>query len=421
MSQQIQLFLSRLITLFILAILLYGCASSKHEDLPRDFGFQDEPLQHVEPVTVQTPAKQKAPVLPNSTQPEKKPVFVAIRPDTPDSYTVKRGDTLWDIASLFLRDPWLWPEIWYFNPQIENPHLIYPGDVIALVYVDGKPRLQFARDHVTELGHTEPSPITPTGIPTLKLSPKIRRESLESAIPTIPINAIQPFLVKPRVISKEELEAAPYILSSLDDHLVSATGHIVYVRGLNSDDEVRYNVFRPGRVFRNPRNNEILGYETVLVSEAKLQKFGDPATLILTNSKRETLNGDRILPAEKGEINYNFIPRAPDVDVQGEIIGFIDAISHTAQNQVVIINLGQRDGIDVGNVLAIDQTGSTVRDNYSKRGQEVIKLPNIRVGVLMVFRAFDRVSYALIMQSERTIHLHDTVRNPAPVVDAIIQ
>lgn len=418
MSQQIRLILSRPLIALILAVLLYGCASSTHESQPREFGFQDEPEK-------QPPPNPKAITTPkpvaSNLQPQKEPVLIAIRSDTPESYTVKRGDTLWDIATLFLRDPWLWPEIWYFNPQIENPHLIYPGDVISLVYVDGKPRLQFARDRVTALSPTEPSALTPAGLKTLKRSPQIRRESLEGAIPTIPINVIQPFLVKPRVISKEELDASPYILSSLDDHLVTATGHIIYVRGLSGDDEVRYNVFRPGRVFRNPGNNEILGYETLLVSEAKLQKFGDPATLILTNSTRETLNGDRILPAEKGEINYNFIPRAPDVDVQGQIIGFIDAISHTAQNQVVIINLGQRDGIDIGNILTIDQTGGKTRDHFSKRSQEIVKLPNIRVGLLMIFRAFDRVSYALIMQSERTIHLHDTVRNPAPVIDVISQ
>ncbi len=389
----------------IFAIFLCAC-SGKNVKETDDYGFEDAedeaPTQFEEPV-VQAPAA--------TAPPERPPVRVALREDVPSSYTVKKGDTLWDISSLFLRDPWLWPEIWYFNPQIDNPHLIYPGDILTLVYVDGKPQLRLSRDDgVTRV--IQPS--VPGGIKTIKLSPKIREESLAKAIPTIPVSAIEPFLIQPRIVTKEELEAAPYIISSLDQHLVSATGNTVYARNLENAEDVRYNIFRPGRVFRDPKTNRVLGYETTLVSEAKLVNAGDPATMILTRSIRETLNGDRILPAEKGRISYNFLPKAPETTINGQIIALVDAISHSAQRQVVVLNLGEQQGVEVGTVLAIDQAGAEVRDPFARKGFNKVKLPDARAGLLMIFRVFDKVSYGLIMDSTRTVHVNDIVRNPTP-------
>lgn len=354
--------------------------------------------------------------------PKPKPqVRIALRDDVPESYVVKKGDTLWDIASLFLRDPWLWPEIWYFNPQIDNPHLIYPGDILMLIYVDGQPQLRLARDGTPiSTGQTVSEPSIPARIKRSKLEPRIRAESLEQAIPTIPISTIEPFLTKPRVISKAELEAAPYIISSLDDHLISATGHTIYARNLDYNDDVRYSIYRPGRTFTDPKTNEILGYETTLVSEAKLARTGDPATLTITRSIRETLNGDRILPAERGRVSYNFIPHPPKNDVEGQIIALVDAISHTAQRQVVVVNLGEEHDIDVGTVLAIDQVGSVIRDPYAKkRNRRMVKLPDTRAGLLMIFRVFESVSYGLIVDTTRTVHLHDKVHNPTSSAEII--
>ncbi len=389
----------------ILAGSLLSCSSSP-EKQGGDFGFDGTGGQPESAVTITEP--QAVPV------PSKRSVRIALRDDVPDRHVVKRGDTLWDIASLFLRDPWLWPEIWYFNPQIENPHLIYPGDVLALVYVDGKPQLRLARDGVP-IGE----PQVPTSLQTDKIVPTIRSESLDQAIPTIPISAIEPFLIKPRVITKKELEDSPYIVSSLDQHLVSAAGNTIYARNLDYTDDVRYNIFRPGRIFRDPNTGDILGYETTLVSEAKLVRAGDPATLLLVRSIRETLNGDRILPAEKGRVNYSFIPRPPNTDVDGTIIALVDAISQTAQQQVVVINLGEKEGIEVGTVLAIDQKGARVRDPYTRRGSRYVTMPDHRAGLLMVFRVFEQVCYGLIVDSSRPIRLYDKVRNPASSVEIL--
>jgi hypothetical protein len=388
----------------ILAVSLYSCSSSP-EKQGGDFGYDDDQTDVIPAAESQTPT------------PQKPSVRIALRDDVPGQYVVKKDDTLWDIASLFLRDPWLWPEIWYFNPQINNPHLIYPGDILTLVYVDGQPQLRLTRDGAQTIEPGVPS--TPTDLQSRRLSPNIRTESIAQAIPTIPLAAIEPFLNKPRVISKKELERAPYIVSSLDQHLVSAEGNTVYARNLDYTDDVRYNIFRPGRVFRDPKTNEILGYETTLVSEAKLLKTGDPATLLIMRSLRETLNGDRILPADKGRVSYNFIPKPPTTDVEGQILALVDAVAQTAQRQIVVINLGERQGIEVGTVLAIDQLGAVIRDPYAGGGTRTVKLPDHRAGLLMVFRVFERVSYGLIVDSTRAIRLHDMVRNPASSAEII--
>jgi hypothetical protein len=363
-------------------------------------------------------------------KPAPKAVRVALRDNVPERYTVKRGDTLWDISTLFLKDPWLWPEIWYFNPQIDNPHLIYPGDVLILVYIDGQPQLRLVRDGqtvpdttttTTTTATTTPAtprgPVAPTGLRSQNLSPRIRREGLEKAIPTIPVSMIEPFLVKPRVVTKKEIARAPYVVNSLDKHLATAEGNIIYVRNLKSDEDVRYNIFRPGIALRDPETGKLLGYETILVSEAKLLRGGDPATLEITRSLRETLNGDRILPSEDGRISYNFIPREPKNKVEGQIISMVDTLFQTAQRQVVIINLGERQGMEIGTVLGIDQRGEIVNDPYANEGFLPVRLPDERTGLLMIFRVFEHVSYGLIMESARPVHLYDFVRNPVATAE----
>lgn len=379
-----------------------------------------------------TPTKSESyamPVEPKSA-PTVKPTAartsrVALRDNVPERYTVKQGDTLWDISALFLQDPWLWPEIWYFNPQIDNPHLIYPGDVLILVYVDGQPQLRVVRDGQTAPDLTPTAtpapraivPEAPRGLRTQKMTPRIREEGLEKAIPTIPLNVIEPFLIKPRIVTKKELERAPYVVSSVDRHLATAEGHIIYIRNLKSDQDVRYNIFRPGAALRDPKNGKLLGYETILVSEAKLIRGGDPATLQITRSLRETLNGDRVLPADDGKISYNFMPKPPKDQIEGQIIQLVDSLFQTAQRQIVIINLGLRQGMEIGTVLAIDQRGGEVNDPFAKSGFHTVELPDERAGLLMVFRVFDKVSYGLIMESTRPVHLYDMVRNPVSAAD----
>lgn len=403
---------------------LFGGGSSSPEAAPEEEP-DVETLAETEQTEPVPPAAPPAAAKPLSTRPvTARTTRIALRDNVPERYIVKKGDTLWDIAALFLKDPWLWPEIWYFNPQIDNPHLIYPGDVLILVYIDGQPQLRVVRD-----GQPTPDtaviptprvvvPEAPRGLRTEKLSPRTREESLEKAIPTIPVSAIEPFLVKPRIVTKKELRRAPYVVNSLDQHLATAESHIIYVRNLKSDEDVRYSIFRPGAELKDPRTGRVIGYETVMVSEAKLVRSGDPATLEITRSLRETLNGDRVLPAEDGKINYNFVPKEPKNNVEGEIIWLVDSLFQTAQRQVVIINLGKRDGMEIGTVLAIDQRGGEVKDPYASVGFHTVKLPNERAGIMMVFRVFEQASYGLIMESARPVHLHDIVRNPTPSTPA---
>jgi hypothetical protein len=383
-----------------------------------------------------TPPAETQPATKATVKPTAKPVAqpaprttrIALRDNVPERYTVQRGDTLWDIAALFLKDPWLWPEIWYFNPQIDNPHLIYPGDVLVLVYIDGQPQLRLVRDGQTDIPVPQTTtttqtprivgPEAPRGLRSQKMSPRIREEGLEKAIPTIPVSVIEPFLIKPRIVTKKELRRAPYVVSSVDRHLATAEGHVIYVRNLKSDEDVRYSIFRPGSALRDPKNGKLLGYETILVSEAKLLHGGDPATLQITRSLRETLNGDRILPADDGKISYNFVPREPKHKVEGQVIHLVDSLFQTAQRQIVIINLGERQGMEIGTVLAIDQRGGEVSDPFSEGGFHTVELPDERAGLMMIFRVFERVSYGLIMETVRPVHLHDMVRNPRPTAEA---
>lgn len=316
---------------------------------------------------------------------------VPLNPAHPDRYVVKRGDTLWDIAERFLRDPWLWPEVWHINPQIENPHLIYPGDVISLVYVDGKPRLVLQR-----------------GRPTVKLSPQARPQPLDEAIPTIPLDVIGPFLSRPRVLEEPAYERAPYIVSSADEHLIAGAGDRVYVRGL-SRGPGRYTVLRRGELYRDPDTGEVLGLEAVHVADARLQRPGDPAVLVLVSSSREAIVGDRVLPVEEGRYTDRFLPRAPKHRVDGRIISVLDGVSRIGQYQVVVLNRGRREGVEPGHVLAVYQTGEVIEDPV--RGGKV-KLPDERAGIVMVFRTFDKVSYALVMRATRSIRVLDRVRNP---------
>lgn len=330
---------------------------------------------------------------------------VALTPDHPDRYVVVKGDTLWDISARFLRDPWKWPEVWQRNPQIENPNLIYPGDVISLVFRNGKPVL-----------HVERGPVSPSVTPSnvVKLSPEVRSTPLEQAIPTIPTDAIKQFLLNAQLISPEQSKNSGYIVSMEEQRLIGGTGNKIYVRHLGQHPGGRFEVVRVGRVYRNPgaSKKDILGYEALHIADARAQAYGDPSTLTLVKASREALIGDRVLPAQdEHAINYNFMPRAPDREVQGKIIALFDAVSRVGQYQVVVLNQGLNAGLQPGNVLAVYRSGDKIRDTVVDKGAEVT-LPDSRSGILMVFRVFDKVSYGLIMSAERDLHLYDTVKNP---------
>ncbi|WP_217495434.1 LysM peptidoglycan-binding domain-containing protein [Halofilum ochraceum] len=366
--------------------LIAGCASQKPEptDEPAAEPAQSEP----------EPALKTEPKVTRED----------VKPSHPVRYTVKRGDTLWDIAAMFLRDPWVWPEIWSVNPQIENPHLIYPGDIITLAFRDGEPRLIVERPGMPEGGDGYE-----------KLEPQVRERSLDEAIPSIPADAIRQFLNRPRVVTAEELERAPYIVGNYEGRLISGEGNDVFARGFEGSepDADRYNVYRPGDPLREPDTGEILGYEALYVGKAAVRQGGDPARLHLTESTREILRGDRLMPADRQFARGEYIPRLPDERVDAQIIQLFDAISQVATNQVVVLNHGETDGAEVADVLAVMQSGGTVQDPYaSAEGTETVELPPQRVGTLMIFRTFERVSYGLILDATQSIRLNDTATNP---------
>ncbi|MBM4221444.1 MAG: LysM peptidoglycan-binding domain-containing protein, partial [Gammaproteobacteria bacterium] len=253
-----------------------------------------------------------------------------LNPSHPDTYVVQAGDTLWDISARFLRDPWYWPEIWYVNPQVENPHLIYPGDVLTLVYVDGRPQLRLERGAATG---------------SEKLSPRIREQSLDSAIQTIPQSVIGAFLSKSMVLEKNEFEKMPYVVELRDDHLVGSTGNDVYVRGKPVDVDVTYNLIHQGDKIVDPDDGDTVGYEGVFVSEGKVTRGGDPATMRLNASVQEVVTGDRVVARDLPP-PMHFTPRAPGRQVEGRIIHVVDGVTQIGQYQVVIINRGARDGIE---------------------------------------------------------------------------
>lgn len=317
---------------------------------------------------------------------------VALNPAHPERYTVVKGDTLWDISSLFLRDPWLWPEVWYVNPQIENPHLIYPGDEIVLTYRDGQPILSLNRKN--------------------KLTPSVRATPLGDAIPTIPIDAIAQFLTRPYVMGEHELDLAPYIVHFLDDHIIGGAGISFYARSIQEEQPVRYTIVRPGKPYKDPDTNEILGYEAAFIGDADLQRTGDPAKLFIASSDLEAIIGDRLIKAEDDEPLVNFQPRAPQTDIEGRIISVHNGVSQIGQYNVVVLNKGANDGLEPGHVLQILQGGDELRDIVKGRG-ETVTLPLEEAGVMMVFRTFERVSFALIMRATKPLHVLDWVRTPS--------
>ncbi len=330
-----------------------------------------------------------------------------INPSAPKSYTVKRGDTLWHIASMFLRDPWLWPEVWYINPQVANPHLIYPGDTLALAYGrDGKPMIRLEQGGAA------------------RLDPRLRSSPLDGAIPTIPYSAISAFLSRPSVLTNEQIREAPHIVAFRDEHVVAGSGHEVYIADLKAAQNGRYSVVHVGDPLRDPDDNKVVGYQGIYTGTALISQPGSPAKAVLIDTARETLQGDKVLSADT-DVPLNFMLRAPRNDVHGRIISVIEGTQAIGQYQVVVINRGKRHGIDAGHVLAVDTAGRTVSDVYGKQSTmshylggsgtafaPKVKLPDERVGTLLVFKSFDRVSYALVVGALDVIHVNDVIHNP---------
>ena len=334
---------------------------------------------------------------------------IRVRETVPKQYTVKKGDTLWDISSVFLKDPWFWPEIWNSNPQVENPHLIYPGDILTLVYIGGRP--QILVNQAVAAGADGAA--GPGGRPEIKLSPRIRKNALQADIPSIPGAAIRQFLTRPRVISKQEFDNAPYIIGSDDERLVMGQDTRIYVRGELDKERLRYTVFRAGEELVDPESGELLGYEAIYAGEAVIDEYADPARGKILTSSREILMGDRLLPTDKSKINNLYFPKVPDRKITGSVVSLFDGLFGVGQYQVVVLNRGDRDGVELGTLFASYKKGKSIRDRFNAREQDnVIELPSERSGLMMVFRTFDQVSYALVLESTNVIRPADEIRTP---------
>ncbi|MBI1943528.1 MAG: LysM peptidoglycan-binding domain-containing protein [Betaproteobacteria bacterium] len=323
---------------------------------------------------------------------------LAMKPDAPDRYVVVPGDTLWGIAQRYTDSPWRWPELWNMNKdQIKNPHRIYPGNVIVL----DRARSQLAL----------------AGGGTVKLSPRVRAESTaKAAIPSIPPAIIEPFLTRPLVVEPDGLDQAPSIVAAEESRVILENGNRAFVRGIGDSKEATWFVYRRGAPLVDPDNNTTLGYEAIYLGTARVVRAGEPAVIQLTSVTQEIGVGDKLVPAGKAEVP-TYAPRAPSSAVQGRVIsmyGKIARVGEAGAQTVISINRGKSQGLEVGHVLALYRPGATVADASRPRDTSAgaLTLPNERYGLAFVFRVFDRVSYALVMNISRPVNPLDVVQNP---------
>lgn len=347
-----------------------------------------------------------------------------LSPNAPQSYTVKSGDTLWGVSGLFLKTAWRWPELWGMNlSDIKNPHLIYPGQTLYLDTSDGRARLRMGADSSNDL-------------PTVRMSPRTRSESLAaSALPTLKSHLIEPFLAEPVIVDELGLSTAPRIVAAQDSRVLLTRGDRAYARstaGTELMDDPKqtqkaYRVFRNATPLKDPLTGEVLGYEAQYVGKALLarsettQSSNDaegksrteiiPATIDITDAKEEMRVGDRLLPEPPRELQ-NYVPHAPQSPVDARIVSvYGSAVANAAQNQVVVINRGTRDGLESGHVLAIMKAGARLVDKTDTALPQ-IKLPDERNGLLMVFRTFEKLSYALVLDITSGVKVGDHLVNP---------
>lgn len=360
---------------------------------------------------------------------------IALKENHPDRHVVVKGDTLWDISGKFLKDPWRWPQLWQMNrEQIKNPHLIYPGDVVVLDTSGAEPQLKLLRETVT-------------------LEPGTRVEPLEKQpIPTIAPSAIAPFLNQSLVIDTDDMPNAATIVGVQEDRLILTPGSRIYTSVIEEGEGLDWQIYRPGDALVDPDSKEMLGYEAVFLGDARLQRYGDPATLGIKRARQDIYIGDKLIRSPDTLLS-SFTPRAPENEISGRILTAFGGLAELGPHSIVTISRGKADGLEEGHVLAIygqganvvgpadkskspvtdgptayvnlekDEAGELARDeegrvvvrvgnNADKNATKSYQLPDERIGLMMVFRTFDRVSYGLIMKAERPVHVLDRVQTP---------
>lgn len=376
----------------------------------------------------------------------------ALQEGAPDQYVVVPGDTLWGISGRFLKDVWKWPEVWRLNQeQLRNPHRIFPGDVIILDRTGAEVQLRLVRPGEPGVvpAPVEPTPVLPRD--TVKLSPRTRAEPLaDKAIPAIPPSAIEPFLSRPLVVGRDELDSAPFVLATQENRVAIGAGSVAYAEGIDSEKGLDWQLFRRGDALIDPDTDETLGYRATYLGDARVIRRGNPATLEITKSAQEIYAGDRLLPAAKERPTFSYVPRAPSKPVRGRIMStYPNDLGETGPLGIVALSKGSNDGLEVGHVLAIYRSQSTLRyatrmaPLYGREGlsgsdsprayyepqltprdaplyergrritvDEARKLPDERYGLVMVFRTFDRASFGLVMNATRPVEVNDVVTNP---------
>ena len=346
---------------------------------------------------------------------------ITLADNAPSSYTVQKGDTLWAISGRFLKDPWRWPDVWRMNrEQIRNPHRIYPGDVVVLDYTsDGQPRLTIAQAGGGGAGGT-------SGVD--RVGPRVRSEMLDAqAIPSIPPGDIEAYLTRPVITESPGLPDAPEIVEGrVRDRVVRGEGDRVYVVGLDPRFGDRWFIYRPGKALV-AATGEVLGYENRYIGAVRVDRFADVSTVQVTHATEEVFIGDRLLPVPR-ETLINFVPHAPEADLRGNIIASYRDASEMGRGNIVTLDLGAKNGMEVGHVLAIYKTVPAINDPRPDQGtpymlrfldqtttflpQHQLAVPDERVGLLFVFRVFDRVAYAILLNTTDPVVVGDAVRRP---------
>ncbi len=320
----------------------------------------------------------------------------ALTDNAPDQYTVKPGDTLWSIARTYLKEPWRWRELWGKNGQSTR---IYPGQVLFLDAQRGAPRLSLGR----ELG-------------VVKLQPQVHESRTNTPIPAIPLDAIAPFLSEPRIVEAGALDQAPRIVATEEDRVYLGVGQQAYVLGLPENATTLWQVFRPAQPIYDPVTRKLLGLEAFYLGSLQLEDTTTPARMRVHTAKREMGVGDLLQAANPPEMPF-YTPHAPDDAMAGRVASIYEGVDEAGRNSIITVNLGQAQGVEVGHVLALYREGQsqqalTLKQSDGKTSQRNLSLPPERFGLVMVFRVFERLSYALIMNTTRAVHVGDVLRTP---------